>query len=241
MAPRVDGPTSSSIQDSGNNLDRASTTSVRLGESNLGQVADRLGVDKDDLLLANPQIKDPSKLMVGQDIHLPDRKTSTKAHSDDGSQTGKTDDKNKGVRLYGDPVDAGAMKGKLDDAHGGHAKSNGASDIKYADHHLPPDEQAMKDVGGDTALKAYQQFKQVQADLQRKLHELRKPEIMEKIKMIDQLEAAAANTRSPLERNAMLRKSDELRQDPGVQYELMMRDMQRNQDEMTRKMIESMP
>ena len=242
MAPRVDGPSSSSIQDSANCFDQDSTTTVQLGENNLGQVANRLGVDKDDLLLANPQIKDPSKLMVGQDIHLPT--TSCKADPADGSQTGGTTDTPKsgsGPRLYGDPVDANAMKDKLDNAQTGNTKGTHTSNPKYADNHLPPDEQAVKDKGGDKALKAYQEFKKTAAELQQKLYELKKPQIMAKIKMIDQLEEGAAKTRDPLERNAMLRRSAELRQDPDVQRELMMRDLQKQQDEITRHMIDQMP
>ena len=44
---------------------------VQVGEQTLGQVADRLGIDKDQLLQANPHIKDPSDLKVGQEIQLP--------------------------------------------------------------------------------------------------------------------------------------------------------------------------
>src|SRR5690349_23877425 len=44
---------------------------VQLGESNLDQVAHRLKMAPDDLLLANPQIQDPNKLVVGQEIRLP--------------------------------------------------------------------------------------------------------------------------------------------------------------------------
>ena len=50
----------------------ASTATVQLGENDLGQVASRLGVDKNDLLAANPQIKDPSKTN-GRSGHPPPR------------------------------------------------------------------------------------------------------------------------------------------------------------------------
>jgi len=46
---------------------------VKAGETNIGQVATRLGVDKDALMMANPHIKDPLKLNVGQEIQLPPR------------------------------------------------------------------------------------------------------------------------------------------------------------------------
>jgi hypothetical protein len=44
---------------------------VQLGETDLRQVARRLNVDPDELLLANPQIKDPFALSPGQAIYLP--------------------------------------------------------------------------------------------------------------------------------------------------------------------------
>jgi hypothetical protein len=44
---------------------------VRLGETTMAQVAARLNMDVDALLEANPQITNPAKLMVGQDIRLP--------------------------------------------------------------------------------------------------------------------------------------------------------------------------
>ena len=49
----------------------AVTTPVQAGETNIGQVATRLGVDKGALLTANPHIKDPLNLNVGQEIKLP--------------------------------------------------------------------------------------------------------------------------------------------------------------------------
>jgi hypothetical protein len=44
---------------------------VKFGENSLDQVADRLGIQRNHLLSANPQIKDPHNLKVGQEIHLP--------------------------------------------------------------------------------------------------------------------------------------------------------------------------
>ncbi|HMK22698.1 MAG TPA: LysM domain-containing protein [Terriglobales bacterium] len=51
--------------------DSIETTTVKVGENSLSQVADRLGVNHDQLLSANPQIKDPRYLQVGQEVHLP--------------------------------------------------------------------------------------------------------------------------------------------------------------------------
>jgi len=47
------------------------TTKVQPGESNLEQVADRLGLDPDELAHANPQIDESGRLTVGEDIALP--------------------------------------------------------------------------------------------------------------------------------------------------------------------------
>ena len=44
---------------------------VKAGEITLAQVAVRLGTNEGHLLSANPQIKDPHNLKVGQEIHLP--------------------------------------------------------------------------------------------------------------------------------------------------------------------------
>jgi hypothetical protein len=67
---RVDA-TSGSTPGAAGSFDPGTTTTVKMDEKDLGQVANRLGVPQQDLLQANPQIKDPSKLVAGQDIHLP--------------------------------------------------------------------------------------------------------------------------------------------------------------------------
>ncbi|MEW6730043.1 MAG: LysM peptidoglycan-binding domain-containing protein [Acidobacteriota bacterium] len=47
------------------------SASVRLGESSLSQIAERLGLSQEALRTANPQIADPDNLKVGQEILLP--------------------------------------------------------------------------------------------------------------------------------------------------------------------------
>lgn len=47
------------------------TDFVQLGESRMSDVAERLGVDPNSLLKANPQIANPDWLMPGQEIRLP--------------------------------------------------------------------------------------------------------------------------------------------------------------------------
>jgi LysM repeat protein len=44
---------------------------VQVGEQTMGQVAGRLGLNPDQLLAANPHIKDPNDLKAGQEINLP--------------------------------------------------------------------------------------------------------------------------------------------------------------------------
>jgi len=48
-----------------------SVATVQAGESNISQLASRLGFDVGDLLQSNPQISEASKLQPGQDIFLP--------------------------------------------------------------------------------------------------------------------------------------------------------------------------
>lgn len=71
MASSVNRTTGPAYGADFDNQSNKNVATVQLGETDLSQVAERLGVDFNHLLLANPQIQDPSGLMVGQDIHLP--------------------------------------------------------------------------------------------------------------------------------------------------------------------------
>jgi hypothetical protein len=71
MGPRIDGTSPASTYNYGSDATDAPTATVRLGETSLAQVAQRLGLDPDALQQANPKITDPSKLMVGQELRLP--------------------------------------------------------------------------------------------------------------------------------------------------------------------------
>jgi hypothetical protein len=46
-------------------------TTAQIGEDNLSQVAQRLGVDLETLRGANPQVSESGKIQAGQEIHLP--------------------------------------------------------------------------------------------------------------------------------------------------------------------------
>jgi len=62
---------STDLHKDGPDLERFPATTVQLGENQIGQVADRLGMSKESLLQANPQLVDPSNLKVGQEIYVP--------------------------------------------------------------------------------------------------------------------------------------------------------------------------
>jgi hypothetical protein len=86
---------------------------VQLGEKNIGQVAERLGVSKDDLLRANPQINDPSNLKVGQEIHLPTHPTPT-SESSTAASNSSVAAKDLPKAPLGNPIDVSVVKGRLD-------------------------------------------------------------------------------------------------------------------------------
>jgi LysM domain-containing protein len=71
MGPRIDGSNPTGLNTFGADSSDAPTATVRLGETSLAQVAQRLGLDPDALQQANPKIVDPSKLTVGQELRLP--------------------------------------------------------------------------------------------------------------------------------------------------------------------------
>jgi LysM repeat protein len=71
MGPRIDGTSPAGAYNYGSDSPDAPTATVRLGETSLAQVAQRLGLDPNALQQANPKITDPSKLTVGQELRLP--------------------------------------------------------------------------------------------------------------------------------------------------------------------------
>jgi hypothetical protein len=90
MTPsRVDA-TRGSTPGAAGSFNPETTTTVKLDEKDLGQVANRLGVAKQDLLQANPQINDPSKLVPGQDILLPQNQALSTSANNAAPQPGQT-------------------------------------------------------------------------------------------------------------------------------------------------------
>jgi len=88
---------------------------VQLGENSLSQVAARLGIEKDHLLQANPHIKDPSNLKVGQEIHVPTHPTP-KSESSVATPPVTVHAKDFPTPPIGDPLAASAMRAQIDGA-----------------------------------------------------------------------------------------------------------------------------
>jgi len=86
----------------------SNVATVQDGEHTLAQVAERLGVNADDLQSANPQIADPLRLTAGQEIRLPSSTAGTpKETAADASQGG------------GNPVYVPDMSKRMDSSLGG--------------------------------------------------------------------------------------------------------------------------
>jgi hypothetical protein len=55
-------------------IDGDTVVLVQIGENEIKHVAKRLNVDPGALLMANPQINNPSSLSVGQEVRVPERR-----------------------------------------------------------------------------------------------------------------------------------------------------------------------
>jgi Domain of unknown function (DUF4157)/LysM domain len=108
---------------------------VQQGETDLKQVARRLNVDPDELLLANPQIKDPTTLSPGQPIYLPLAQEPAMPGQNPASKLSLS---GSARALKGDPTTATTPKGDV----------------------LPADERAFQSAFGDEALHLLQQRKE---------------------------------------------------------------------------------
>jgi hypothetical protein len=144
------GPACSSGSYDYTSSDSTTVATVQLGETNLTQVASRLKIDPDDLLLANPQIKDPSKLSPGQALQLPvDEDATCSAGSSNSSENGQST-KFAGTRpQVSDPLYANLIKTQLQ------AKQTAST---------PPDEQIIRASFGEAGLRAYQDAKKERAE-----------------------------------------------------------------------------
>ena len=128
MAPRIDASDAGSTYVPGTDLDDNPIDNVRLGETSLSQVAQRLGLDPDALRQANPQISDPDHLMVGQGVRLPLCQQQGPAGTDGGTSPNTASPS--GPSLLDDPMSKTMAQMQL---RGGGQKSAGpASGVKYA-------------------------------------------------------------------------------------------------------------
>ena len=131
---------------------RSHAATVQLGETTLQQVARRLNVDPNELLAANPQIKDPSRLSPGQTIYQPLPKPAAPSKPDANASANSTPNTpNSCPAPKGDPLAASVMKANL----ASKTRSQG----------LPDDERLFQTLYGDAGLKMYQQTKAQQVEL----------------------------------------------------------------------------
>ncbi len=114
---RVD--TSGPISGDWSGQDRDATTVVRAGESNLGQVAVRLGIPAQDLQKANPEIADSDELSPGEEIRLP---SSTAGEASDETEEAEAPADTGGVatsKRMDSNMDSAVMRASLSSAWGG--------------------------------------------------------------------------------------------------------------------------
>jgi hypothetical protein len=129
------------------------TATVQFGETTLSQVANRLHTSADDLLMANPQIKDPYHLSAGQEITVP----ANQSTAPQAPQTGNGNSQKTTIAAppqpRADSLEANSMKSKLDDAKTDYARK------VFERENLPPDEKMMLGLRGEQGLAEYQQQK----------------------------------------------------------------------------------
>src|SRR5262245_30131653 len=86
------------------------TTTVKSGE-NVGDVAKREGVNEQSLKDANPQIKDFSKITAGQELKLPEKKTTETTGTT--ATTGKASEKDARARTAERSMEGTIMEANL--------------------------------------------------------------------------------------------------------------------------------
>ena len=89
---------------------------VQLGETNLSQVAGRLGLDKGALQQANPDISPSTVLKAGQDINLPQSKAPA-ANVVDQTSTPGTSSPGSAASHFGDSLNKNFVLQKLDQSN----------------------------------------------------------------------------------------------------------------------------
>ena len=132
MAPRIDSTASGSTYDPGSDSTDTPVDTVRLGENTLSQVAQRLGMDPDTLRQANPQISDPTRLMVGQEVRLPLCQASQGPSGNDlgGKPAPSNTASPSGLSMLDDPMSKTMAQMQL--GGGGKTSAGPTSGVKYA-------------------------------------------------------------------------------------------------------------
>ncbi len=140
MAPPNVGSTigPASTFDLGPLSDSSPVATVRLGESSLSDVAHRLGIDKNSLQQANPQISDPASLKVGQQVFLPVGQANTGTPEGDLSSqqllSNPSSQSGQPVLSRGDPLAKAMVQMRLADSApppGGGAPLGGGPPIQF--------------------------------------------------------------------------------------------------------------
>jgi len=132
MGPRIDASGSTSTYDPGVDSGATPLDIVRLGETTLSQVAARLGVDPNSLLQANPQISDPAKLTVGQEVRLPTGQASQTPAPDPGSVAPSTASP-LGASMLDDPISKAQAQFQLVGSGQNASPLSAAAPVRVAD------------------------------------------------------------------------------------------------------------
>ena len=112
--PRIDGSAGSiPVGSIGSKASDNSAATVQMGESKLSEVAQRLGVDANSLQNANPQITDPMKLKVGQEVNLPPLQAQTLKEQDGPALQPASSQSGLPPAPLGDPLAKNAMQARL--------------------------------------------------------------------------------------------------------------------------------
>lgn len=89
------------------------TEVVRSGENSLAQVANRLDINQERLASANPQIRDPQNLKIGQELYLPTRPASRTSETGSEAQHPPVLGKDLPKAPIGEPFNASLIKASL--------------------------------------------------------------------------------------------------------------------------------
>lgn len=135
--PRIDGSAGSIPVSSSSTSGDKSVATVQLGESKLSEVAQRLGIDSDSLHKANPQVGDPNKLKVGQELNVPQLQAAQNLKLNEESVLQSQSSQSSPPPPLGDSLAKNAMQARLSASDlsqiPGGAQQFDAKHLKFAD------------------------------------------------------------------------------------------------------------